>query len=86
MIETVMKKEDRATLNVSIETRNKLQEIIFEFQADFKMRMTQDDAIDYLIKFYRMTLSGLENDAKFLKVLNALKDEITKVRGPDADS
>ena len=43
------KKEERSSLNVSVETRNRVLEFIYDLQADSKHRWTQDDVIRYLL-------------------------------------
>ncbi len=49
----MVKREDRTSLNVSIETREQVLELLYELQAQHKRRCTQDDIIRFLLDQYR---------------------------------
>jgi hypothetical protein len=46
------KREERTSLNVSVETRDMLVELLYELQAAKKRQCTQDDVIRFLVEFY----------------------------------
>lgn len=52
MNEPDMKREDRTSLNVSVETRDMILELLYEQQAVRKQRCTQDDIVRFLLNFY----------------------------------
>jgi|GEM_PF-4276100 hypothetical protein len=52
MNEIDMKREDRATLNVSRETRDDILKLLFKIQAERGQRITQDDVVRFLFEYH----------------------------------
>lgn len=46
------KREEGTSLNVSVETRDMIVELLYELQAAKKKQCTQDDVIRFLVQFY----------------------------------
>jgi len=46
------RREERTTLDVSVETRDMLVELLYELQAARKRPCTEDDVIRFLVEFY----------------------------------
>ncbi|MFZ0925823.1 MAG: hypothetical protein WAN56_06695 [Halobacteriota archaeon] len=46
------KRQERTSLNVSVEIRDMLVELLYELQAAKKRQCTQDDVIRFLVEFY----------------------------------
>jgi hypothetical protein len=49
----MVKREERTSLNVSVETRELVLDLLYEIQAEKRQRCTQDDVVRFLVAFYR---------------------------------
>jgi|BarGraNGADG00212_2_1021979.scaffolds.fasta_scaffold427145_1 hypothetical protein len=52
----MVKRDERTSINVSIETRDLVLELLYELQAQQKRRCTQDDIIRFLLNQYRASV------------------------------
>lgn len=48
-----MLREERATLNVSRETRDDIIKLLYKLQAEREKKVTQDDVVRFLFEFYQ---------------------------------